>query len=167
MSKNFKPLPIEERCRTQPFVVVGCLIEKDGKFLLVQEGLGSQKGLWNQPAGWLDLGEPMAAGAKREAEEETGLRLELTGFLSVYSLLRPREGKTNHCIKFIFTAKPLSENITLDHEEILDARWLNLQEIIDLDATLRDKDIIQEIKDYQAGKRSSLGDVETFTNAMP
>lgn len=65
------------RCFTQPFVVVGAIIEKNGKFLLVREGLTDRPdyGKWNQPAGWLDLGEDPIAGAKREVEEETDLHL--------------------------------------------------------------------------------------------
>lgn len=41
---NKKIIKVTERHVTQPFIVVGCLIEKEGKFLFVY-----QDGKWNQP----------------------------------------------------------------------------------------------------------------------
>lgn len=57
-------------------VVVGVVVEKDGKYLLVQEAKASCRGKWNLPAGHLDPGETIIDGAKREAKEETGSIVE-------------------------------------------------------------------------------------------
>ncbi|MAF13971.1 MAG: hypothetical protein CMI53_03695 [Parcubacteria group bacterium] len=146
-----KPIPVKKRNKDQPFVVVGCIIEKNNKFLLVQEA-GHSRGLWNQPAGWLDNFENIAQGAQREAEEETGLKIKLTGLLGVYNLVKPK--RKHHAVKFIFAAKPLTAKIKLDPDEILDAKWFTLEEVKALKRkrVLRDYDIINEIKDYQSKK---------------
>ena len=47
-------------------VVTGGILEKDGKFLLVQEKQKIHKGKWNVPAGGLDENESLMEGAKRE-----------------------------------------------------------------------------------------------------
>ena len=53
-------------------VMVGGVIEKEGKFLLVQEAKENCKGKWNLPAGHLEINESIFEGAKREIFEETG-----------------------------------------------------------------------------------------------
>lgn len=42
---------------TGTVVIAGCLIEQEGKFLLVQEAKPSAYGLWNTPAGHVDESE--------------------------------------------------------------------------------------------------------------
>ncbi len=149
------PIPIENRIQTQPFVVGGCIIKKDNKFLLVQEAV-MEKGTWNHPAGWIDLYENIVDGAQREAEEETGLKIKMVGFLGVYALLKKsqRTGKVIHAVKFIFAAEPLTEEIKLDQKEIMAAKWFTIDEIKKLkaDGLLRDHDITNEVNDYLEGK---------------
>ena len=64
-------------------IVVGGVIEKDGKFLLVQEAKKPFSGQWNLPAGRLEIDESVFDGAKREIEEETGYKVELTGIVQI------------------------------------------------------------------------------------
>ena len=58
-------------------IVAGCLIEKDGRYLLVQEKQPKVYGLWNLPAGYVDKGEAIRQAAIREAKEESGMPLNL------------------------------------------------------------------------------------------
>ena len=64
-------------------VIVGCVIEKDGKYLLVQEAQEKCYGKWNLPAGHLDPNETIIDAAKREAKEETGCDVEPTGICQI------------------------------------------------------------------------------------
>ena len=159
-----KTIPVTKRVFSQPFVVVGVIIEKDGKFLLVQEAKGEAYGRWNQPAGWLDMKEDIIAGAKREAFEETGLKIELLGVLGVYPLLKVTGGVLKYPIKFIFAAKALDNNIKFDKKELLDAKWFSLEEIKDLGENLRDLDIINEVEDYLGGKIYPLEVIKPITD---
>lgn len=53
-------------------VIVGGIIEKEGKYLLVQEAKKKCYEKWNFPAGHLDFNESLEQGTIREIKEETG-----------------------------------------------------------------------------------------------
>jgi len=53
-----------------PKMVVGCVIEHDGKVLLCRRGIEPCKGKWTLPAGFMELNESTADGARRETREE-------------------------------------------------------------------------------------------------
>ena len=91
-----------ERVFTQTFGVVGAIIEKDGKILLVQETKPAVKGMWNHPAGWLEVNEDPKEAVKREIKEETGFDFEPKNILGIYSLSKPEGGVVHHGIKIIF-----------------------------------------------------------------
>ncbi len=59
----------------KPNVTVAAVIERDGKFLLVEERVKDENNRdvmrWNQPAGHLDEGESLLAACAREVLEET------------------------------------------------------------------------------------------------
>lgn len=60
-----------------PRVVVGCIIENEGKLLLCKRAIEPAHGRWTPPAGYLELGEGAAAGAAREAWEEAQVEVEI------------------------------------------------------------------------------------------
>ena len=148
---------------SQTYCVVGAIIEKDGKIALVQEKERSKPdyGKWNQPAGWLEVGEDIITAAKREVEEETGFVFDPTAILGIYSLVREDIAEqcqgTPHAIKIIFVGDTITENPKNFHDDIADLKWFTPEEIYAMDnSTLRDADIKQEIKDYFDGKRYPL-----------
>ena len=61
-----------------PLVVVGCLVESDHGILLCRRAIEPGYGRWTTPAGFLELGETLAAGARRETLEEAGAEVEIT-----------------------------------------------------------------------------------------
>ncbi|KAJ4906615.1 hypothetical protein Rs2_10273 [Raphanus sativus] len=60
-----------------PKMVVGCLIEHEGKVLLCKRNIQPSHGLWTLPAGYLEVGESGAEGAMRETWEEAGATVEV------------------------------------------------------------------------------------------
>lgn len=58
-----------------PRVVVGCIPEHEGRVLLCRRAIEPRRGLWTLPAGYLENGETLAAGAERETLEEAGARI--------------------------------------------------------------------------------------------
>lgn len=156
---------MSNRVFTQTFGVVGAILEKDGKFLLMKEAdkwLDQDK--WSHPAGWIDIGEDPVTAAKREVLEESGYELEPTALLGVYSLVRDdltnQVDATPHAIKLIFKGKLLNE---IPHELSDDSaatKWFTPAEIEAMDSkTLRDIDIKQMVKDYLAGQEFDLKSV--------
>ena len=114
-------------------VVAGGIIEKDGKYLLVQETQEHCRWQWNIPAGGVDDGENVIDAAKREVFEETGCKVEITGILEIVN----RNLEDRDVIIFIFDTKLIEENIQIDGEEISDVKWFSYEEILNMKNDLR------------------------------
>ncbi|HEX9503136.1 MAG TPA: NUDIX domain-containing protein [Patescibacteria group bacterium] len=147
-----------ERVFTQTFGVVGAILEKDGKFLLIKEAkVEIDMGKWNQPAGWIDVGENPIDAVVREVKEETGYDFVPTKVLGVYSLFRRRPDGDKHALKIIFTGKIGNAQSALA-EDSSETKWFTPEEIYAMGPeTLRDLDIKQEVKDFMEGKGYPLG----------
>ena len=68
-----------------PKVAAGVVVQRRGEVLLVQRANNPKKGLWTLPVGFVDAGEDPALAAARECREETGLEIEVTALLDVFS----------------------------------------------------------------------------------
>jgi ADP-ribose pyrophosphatase YjhB (NUDIX family) len=60
-----------------PRMVVGCIIEQDGKLMMCKRAIEPRHGYWTVPAGFLELGESAPQGAVRETREEALARVEV------------------------------------------------------------------------------------------
>jgi ADP-ribose pyrophosphatase YjhB (NUDIX family) len=69
-----------------PKIVVGCLPDWEGRVLLCRRAIDPRHGLWTLPAGFLENGETITAGAARETVEEADARVELGELYTVISL---------------------------------------------------------------------------------
>lgn len=69
---------------TDPKVGVGVAVVEDGRILLVRRAMNPERGKWSLPAGYVDQGEDPRLTAAREAQEETGLTVEVTELLDVF-----------------------------------------------------------------------------------
>ncbi len=69
-----------------PKIVVGCLPEWEGRVLLCRRAIEPRHGLWTLPAGFLENGETLAAGAMRETLEEADARVDLLDLYTVINL---------------------------------------------------------------------------------
>ncbi len=150
------------RVFSQTFGVVGALIEKNGKFLLVRETDTNKAdaGKWNHPAGWIDVGEDPTEAVKREVREETGFDFRPTALLGIYSLVREdlheQLHATPHAIKLIFLGEINEQSSRPLESDVSEIQWFTAEEVDKLGTNLRDCDIKIQIKDYLAGKRYPL-----------
>lgn len=69
-----------------PKIVVGCLPDWEGRVLLCRRAIDPRHGLWTLPAGFLENGETIVAGAARETAEEARARVDVGGLYTVISL---------------------------------------------------------------------------------
>ncbi|MDI3298623.1 MAG: NUDIX hydrolase [Bacillota bacterium] len=66
--------------------VSACAIPvRDGRLYLLRRAIDPGRGRWVFPGGYLERGETVESAARRETEEEVGLRVELEGLVGVYS----------------------------------------------------------------------------------
>ncbi len=71
-----------------PKVIVGSVVVTDGAVLLCRRAIPPRVGFWTLPAGYLELGETIEEGARREAWEEASARVDLDGILAIFSISR-------------------------------------------------------------------------------
>ena len=134
-------------------IVASVLIEQDGKFLLVQQARSRrQPGRWGPPGGKpeVEQGETLFEAARRETLEETGLVVELTGFVGLL-----RSGHRTEPNLFVCFAGRLSEPsgaLQLPPGEISDARWLTLVELEAGVVPLRAAPFVTLYRRLQAGQ---------------
>ena len=85
-----------------PRIVAGVVAHADEKILFCRRAIEPRRGYWTLPAGFLELGESVEEGARREAQEEARAELELEAMLGVYSI--PRIGQ----VQIFFRARLLN-----------------------------------------------------------
>ncbi len=69
-----------------PKIVVGCLPEWGDQVLLCKRAIEPRYGLWTLPAGFLENGETLIAGAARETLEEANARVDVGELYTIISL---------------------------------------------------------------------------------
>lgn len=157
----------------QPYVIIGALIERDGKFLLLQENHAPNAGLWNIPSGKLNFGESPLDAARREVHEESGLSFVPERIVSIASMYRrdlPAPDTEIHALRIIYAGKTTGE-VSLEHgepneageAEIAAVQWVTAAEIRDgSPGRLRYDDIPSAVRKYEAGQFLSLDSVSHF-----
>ena len=144
--------------RWKPSVTVAAIIERDGKFLLIEEH--TPEGLrLNNPAGHLDPGESLVEACARETLEETTHLFQPSALVGVYMsrLQRASTGEDVTYLRFAFCGDLGSAVLgaKLDHG-IVRTLWLSPQEIRDSVARHRSPLVLRCMDDYLAGQRLPL-----------
>jgi 8-oxo-dGTP diphosphatase len=113
-----------------PVVGVGAVIVAAGRVVLVRRGHPPLAGQWSIPGGALEVGEFVRAAAAREAQEETGLRVEPTELLGVYDRVLHDEkgGVRYHYLLVDFLCRPLEGEVKAAGDAA-DARWFTRAEL--------------------------------------
>jgi 8-oxo-dGTP pyrophosphatase MutT (NUDIX family) len=145
-------MPAPEAMR--PRATVATIVERDGRYLLVEEETPSGVRL-NQPAGHLESGETLVAGAARETLEESGYRVAPTALVGIYRWQSPDSHQT--FIRFAFAAEVVAHEAGRPLDEgILRALWLPYDELAALRARHRSPLVMRCVDDYAAGVRRPL-----------
>jgi len=137
-----------------PHITVACVVEKDGKFLLVEEHSGG-KLVYNQPAGHLEPNETLYQAAIRETLEEAGWHVKPTHVLGINKYVAQHSGTIYY--RFTYLAEALHEeaNAKLD-EGIERALWLDVETIRQSSDKLRSPLVLTNIEQYLSGQRFPL-----------
>ncbi|MEI7456926.1 MAG: NUDIX hydrolase [Nitrosomonadales bacterium] len=136
----------------KPNVTVAAVIERDGKFLLVEEET-SQGLRFNQPAGHWEPGETLINATIREALEESAYNFVPAHLTGIYSWRAPESNTTY--LRFAFAG-----TVTAHHPErklddgIVRAVWLTIDEIRGVQT--RSPLVLRCCEDYLAGKSYPL-----------
>ncbi len=123
----------------------GVVIVEDGKVLLIKR---EDFEVWALPGGGVDEEESLAETAVREAYEETGLKVELTHLIGIYSEI----GGWSDWHIASFAAKVIDGKLNAQLDEVLELRYFPMDGL--------PKDMFwwhrQHIKDLQNGAGGSM-----------
>ncbi len=140
--------------RWKPNVTVAAVVERDGRYLLIEEH--TPEGLrLNNPAGHLDQAESLHEAVVREVLEETACVFTPQQVVGVYlgRFQRPARGEDVTYLRISFAGsvgEPLPGRM-LDHG-IVRTLWLTLAEVRASAARHRSNMVLQSIEDHAAGR---------------
>ena len=101
-----------------PRVVASVIVMRGGQVLLTQGKLGT----WSLPGGVVERGETVAQAARREVREETGLEVQCTRLVGVYS--RPHWRDDGYHV-IVLAAEPVGGLLQPDADETVDVRYFD------------------------------------------
>jgi len=127
--------------------ISGGIIINDGKILLIKRRYEPHKNTWCPPGGFTykSINEPVEDCCIREVKEETNIDVEIIKRLDILESYNKTKNRSEHI--HVFLCKPKSIEIIVD-DEILDAKWFNLNEINNLDLIPRFYELISRHKEY-------------------
>ena len=136
----------------------GVVIEKDGKVLFQRR---ADNGKWGLIGGLVEMNETYAQAAVREAREETGLEVKLTGFLGIFHNhdMVWANGDAAHVISAMYTAEVVSGEPRID-EESFELRFFGKDEFPELFA----EDHIAALEAWRGGVRFPLFTENEYKN---
>lgn len=153
--------------RWKPSVTVAAVIERDGRYLLVEEHTAAGLRL-NTPAGHLEPGESPQSGAVREALEETGRQFTPEALVGVYlAASADAQGQPTTWVRLAFcggVSEPLPGQ-ALD-SGIVRTLWLTPAEIEASQDRHRSPLVWRCVQDHARGQRYALAAVHTDASAL-
>lgn len=144
--------------RWKPNVTVSAIIERDGRFLLVEEETADGLKL-NVPAGHLDPAESPIDACAREVLEETAFSFTPKALVGIYMnrFTRTRTGADITYVRFAFAGELGSHHPERPLDDgVLRTVWMTLAELESSAARHRSPVVLQSVKDYLAGQRFDL-----------
>ncbi|WP_323737021.1 NUDIX hydrolase [Methanosphaera sp. ISO3-F5] len=112
-----------------PALTVDTIIVKDGQIVLIKRLNNPYMDHWAIPGGFVEYGEKVEDAAVREAKEETGLDIELTKLVGVYS--DPNRDPRGHTVTVAFTAKIIGGSLKSD-SDAKDAKFIEINKLKNL-----------------------------------
>lgn len=114
--------------------VTAAVRDEEGRLLLIHK---IDNDRWALPGGAMDLGESVADAAVREVEEETGVRVEVTGLVGIYTdpghVMAYDDGEVRQEFSVCFHARVISGEPRQDGVETKAAKWVDVENIPELD----------------------------------
>lgn len=110
---------------------VNVVVENDkGEILMIRR---TDNGNWALPGGAIDLGESVTQAAIRETKEETGIDVEITGLVGIYSdpkhvIHYTSNNEVRQEFSLVLVAAPLGGKLMVS-DESCDVKWLSRNEV--------------------------------------
>jgi 8-oxo-dGTP diphosphatase len=139
--------------------VSGIVFNHQKQVLLIQRNQPPAMGLWSIPGGKLEAGESLLEACQREIKEETGLETEVKNIVAIVE--RRIEGFHYVIIDFLALLADEENSEPIPQSDVSEARWVNLENLIDYDLVAGLADIIlRTYKVYNGELIAGLYDVD-------
>ncbi|WP_020522426.1 NUDIX hydrolase [Catelliglobosispora koreensis] len=113
--------------------VVAFVRDEEGRILMIHR---TDNNLWALPGGGHDAGESISQTVVREVIEETGIDVEVTGLIGIYTnpnhVMAYDDGEVRQQFSICFSAKPIGGSLTTSNES-KEVVWLEPERLDDLD----------------------------------
>jgi ADP-ribose pyrophosphatase YjhB (NUDIX family) len=110
--------------------VTAAVRDEGGRILLIRK---IDNGYWALPGGAMEIGESIREAAVREVEEETGVRVKVTGLVGIYTdpghVMAYEDGEVRQEFSVCFHSRPISGEPREDGTETKAARWVDPSEV--------------------------------------
>lgn len=142
------------------FIGSGVILKQAGKYVLIEEVRGDKAGLWNLPAGTLEIDEDFISCIVREAKEETGADITLEHFVGIYQTVI----ENGNNVVFAVFAGSVATDAVFQSDEHSVIKTFSYAEILELERQqkLRAPTVIKSITDYRNGQQFPLEVVQTW-----
>lgn len=150
----------------KPSVTVAAIIERSGRFLLVEEE--TSDGIrFNQPAGHLEPDESLEQAVVRETLEETAHDFTPSALIGMY-LSRYVSARTSQEVTYLRVA--FSGTLGMLHDQPLDVGilrtlWMTYDEMLACQEKHRSPLVMRCVDDYLRGQRAPLSTIYTHPSA--
>ncbi|MGI5212329.1 NUDIX domain-containing protein [Plantactinospora sp. CA-290183] len=105
------------------------VVDEQGRILLQRR---ADSGNWSLPGGQMEIGETLGGTVVRETREETGLDVELTGILGVYTdprhVIAYADGEVRQEFVVVFTARPVDGELAVS-DESTEVAWFDPDDV--------------------------------------
>ena len=116
----------------RPIVGVLAIVMRGDRVLVVRRANPPMLGRWGFPGGVLELGETVAQGAMRELEEETGVKAEAAGPLTVIDTIdRDKEGRVRYHYTLVAVIGHWQSGEGIPGDDADEVAWLTRAEIVE------------------------------------
>jgi 8-oxo-dGTP pyrophosphatase MutT (NUDIX family) len=147
--------------RWNPEVTVAAIVERDGRFLMVEERASGRLVL-NQPAGHLEDQETLIEAVIRETREETAWRLTPAALIGTYLWRNPENERTFLRFAFCGSVDDHRPDQPLD-TGIVRAFWMSHEQLLAQPGRLRSPLVLRCLDDYLRGMRQPLESVAALS----
>ena len=109
-----------------PKIVAGSVVTIGDRILLCRRAIEPRRGFWTLPAGFMEEGESVEAGAMREAMEEAHAQIRIDRLLAVYSVPRISQVQIMYRAELMSDISAGPESLEVDLFEWKDIPWSEL-----------------------------------------
>jgi len=109
--------------KIEPAVIMTVQTQREPERILLARHRGSSAGRYSALAGFVEVGESLEDAVRREVAEETGVQVGEVSYVASQAWPFPAG------LMIGFRATAITEDITVDGEEVLEARWFTRREL--------------------------------------